>query len=81
MPTVLRVGPYRIYFHSHEPNEPPQVHVDREDKSAKFWLSPIRLAANIGFAGHELRNIERLIVEHQTKLLEAWHEYFGAEDG
>jgi hypothetical protein len=36
MPTVLRDGPYRFYFYSHEPNEPPHVHVDRDDRSAKF---------------------------------------------
>ena len=32
------VRPYRLYFYSHEPNEPPHVHVDRDDQSAKFWL-------------------------------------------
>ena len=30
-PAVLRTGPFRFYFHSHEPNEPPHVHVDRDD--------------------------------------------------
>ena len=40
MPTVLRSGPYRFYFYSHEPNEPPHIHVDRDDLSAKFWLDP-----------------------------------------
>ena len=44
MPTVLRSGPYRFYFYSHEPNEPPHVHVDRDDLSAKFWLQPVGLA-------------------------------------
>ena len=34
MPTVLRVGPYWFYFHSHEPNEPPHMHVDRDLLSA-----------------------------------------------
>src|SRR6266571_6095600 len=38
MPTVLRRGPYRIYFVSHDLNEPPHVHVDRDDQSAKFWF-------------------------------------------
>jgi hypothetical protein len=38
VPTVLRSGPYRVYFHSHEPNEPPHVHVDRADQSAKVRL-------------------------------------------
>lgn len=36
MPTVLRIGPYRFYFYSHEPNEPSHIHVDRDDLSAKF---------------------------------------------
>ena len=35
-PTVLREGPYRFYFYSHEPNEAPHVHVDRDDQSAKL---------------------------------------------
>lgn len=38
MPTVARIGPYRVYFVSHDMNEPPHVHVDREAYSAKFWL-------------------------------------------
>ncbi len=44
MPTVLRHGPYRFYFYSHETTEPPHIHVDRENLSAKFWLQPISLA-------------------------------------
>jgi hypothetical protein len=79
MPTVLRVRSYRLYFHSHEPNEPPHIHVDREQCSAKFWLSPVQLARNIGFAAHELRDIERLIQQNQGVLLEAWHGNFGPE--
>src|ERR1700674_2353484 len=54
MPTVLRSGPYRFYFYSHEPNEPPRIHVDREDLSAKFWLDPSQLARNFGFRGRRL---------------------------
>ncbi len=77
MPTVLRSGPYRFYFYSHEPNEPPHVHVDRDDDSAKFWLEPISLARNLGFRGHELRTIEGLIRHNQQELLEAWNGWFG----
>ena len=78
MPTVLRVGPYRFYFHSHEPNEPPHIHVDRDAYSAKFWLAMVQVARNIGFSPQELRELERLVVEHRRELLEAWHGYFGA---
>ena len=49
------VGPYRMYFYSHEPNELPHIHVDRDDLSAKFWLDPIALARNLGFGPAELR--------------------------
>lgn len=50
MPTVLRSGPYRVYFVSHDLNEPPPVHVDRNDQSAKFWFvtSRARRARNLG---------------------------------
>ncbi len=77
MPTVLRPGPYRIYFYSHDGREPAHVHVDRERSSAKFWLEPVGLARNIGFTPVELRRIERLVTEHRLQLLEAWHGYFG----
>jgi hypothetical protein len=77
MPTVLRPGPYRIYFVSHDIlNEPPHVHLDREDMTAKFWLNPVALARNLGFSPKELRTIERLITEHQQELLEAWNVNF-----
>jgi hypothetical protein len=78
MPTVLRTGPYRFYFYSHEPNEPPHVHVDRDDLSAKFWLNPVGLARNLGFNARELRRLQSLVTEHQTELLEAWYGHLGA---
>jgi hypothetical protein len=76
MPVVLRTGPYRVYYYSHEPNEPPHVHVDRDDQSAKFWIGPVVLARNLGFSARELRKIERILSEHEQSLLEAWNEYF-----
>ena len=77
MPTVLRSGPYRFYFYSHEPSEPPHIHVDREDLSAKFWLDPVQLARNFGFRAHELRTIQSIVLERRAKFLEAWNEFFG----
>jgi hypothetical protein len=78
MPTALRSGPYRFYFYSHEPNEPPHVHVDRDELSAKFWLEPVSLARNYGFAARELNTLQSIVQANQERLLEAWHGYFGS---
>lgn len=77
MPTVLRIGAYRFYFYSHEPNEPAHTHIDRDNLSAKFWLEPVALAKNIGFRAKELRKLESLVTENQQTLVEAWYGYFG----
>src|SRR4051812_23069303 len=65
MPTVDRVGPYRFFFYSREPNEPPHIHVERDDDYAKFWLTPVSLAANHGFRLHELTELVRIIRERR----------------
>lgn len=75
MPTVLRDGPYRFYFYSHEPNEPPHVHVDRDDATAKFWLTPVTLASSLGFKSHELTRILRLVQDHREELKNAWNAF------
>ena len=77
MPAILRIGAYRFYFYSHEPNEPPHIHIDRDNLTAKFWLQPVSLAQNIGFPAKELRKLQSMVIENQTQLLEAWYEYFG----
>ncbi len=77
MPTVLRIGPYRFYFYSHEPNEPPHVHVDRDSSTAKFWLESVSLANNIGFSAKDLRKVQAVVQEQKQFLLEAWNGYFG----
>ncbi len=78
MPTVLRDGPYSFVFFSSDRSEQPHIHVKRDRQIAKFWLDPVALARNRGFAEHEINQIERLVVQYRDILLEAWHEYFGA---
>ena len=78
MPTVLRSGPYRFYFYSHEPLEPPHVHVDRERYSVKFWLDPVDVARNTGFSWVEVGRIEAIVVANVDQLREAWREFMDA---
>ena len=76
MPTVLRAGPYRFFFYAGDRDELQHVHVERNDKIAKFWLDPVRLQRSGGFFGQEISRIQKLLNTHHTKLLEDWNEYF-----
>jgi hypothetical protein len=76
MPTVLRTGPYRLFFYSGDHGEPAHVHVERDQALVKVWLDPVRVDRNVGFRPAELRRIERIGVDHKDKLLEAWNDYF-----
>ncbi len=78
MPTVCVIGPYRFYFYSHEPNEPPHIHIDRDRFSAKFWLEQITLAHNLGFRQKEIKLLQDLVINHQQLFLDRWHEYFNS---
>lgn len=57
MPTVLRIGPYRFFFYASDRDEPAHVHVERENKVAKFWLEPLRLQRIGGFSRAEIGRI------------------------
>jgi len=78
MPTSLYIGPYRFFFYAGDRGEPPHTHVQRDQAEAKFWLEPVRLAWNRGYAGSELRAIERLTEAHEAELMEVWRAYFDA---
>lgn len=55
-------------------NEPPHVHVTKEDNEAKFWLDPVKIAREGKFRKSDLRDIERIIDDNQQFLLNAWNE-------
>lgn len=76
MPTVLRNGPYRFFFYSSDGDEPPHIHVKRDDCAAKYWLEPLRYERGVGFRLVEMRRIQAIIAENRELLLEAWNEYF-----
>ena len=76
MPTVLRSGASRFFYYSSDRSEPPHVHVERDEATAKFWLWPVRLQESGGFRPAEVRRIERLIERHRETLLRSWNVYF-----
>ena len=77
MPTALREGPYRFYFYSNDRDEPRHIHVERDNRVAKFWLAPTRLQRNGGMSGLEIRRIARIIDANEQALVEAWDGFDG----
>lgn len=76
MPTVLREGPYRFFFYSSDGNEPPHIHVAKDQAIAKFWLDPVRYDYSAKFRPVEIRRIQAIIVKHRDALVDAWNEHF-----
>lgn len=61
MPTVFLEGQYRFFFYAGDKDEPIHVYVERDDKTAKFWISPTRLHHSRGFRQPERSRIRKLI--------------------
>jgi len=78
MPTILRVGPYRFFFYAGDREEPQHIHVERDEKIAKFWLDPVRMQRSGGFNRADIARIHRIIEDHHSELVEAWNDYFSS---
>ena len=72
----LRIGAYRFFFYAGDRDEPPHVHVERENNQAKFWLDPVRLERSGGFGRAEINRIHRSVEQNREHLLRSWNEYF-----
>ncbi|HEX9975294.1 MAG TPA: DUF4160 domain-containing protein [bacterium] len=78
MPTIKNIpGPYRFFFYSFDCNEPTHVHVQKENKTCKFWVEPIILVKNYGFSPKELNAVRKITESNKDKILEAWDEHCG----
>ena len=69
-PTVLRVGSYWLFFYSGDRDEPPHVHIERDNNTAKIWLDPVRLEHNRGFRPVEMRDILQIVERYREELVE-----------
>lgn len=76
MPTVLKIGKFRFFFFSNEGSELMHIHVESNEKYAKFWLDPVQLARSIGYSAKELNEIRGLVLENLNLFREKWNEYF-----
>ncbi|MAN29084.1 MULTISPECIES: DUF4160 domain-containing protein [Mesonia] len=73
MPTVLRINGYRFFFYS---NEHLPIHIEKDEKTAKFNLQPIEIIYTRRFKASEISEIRKLVVENSEFLIQQWNEYF-----
>jgi hypothetical protein len=76
MPTIACIKGYRLYFVSFDGSEPIHVHVQKDHRGAKVWISPLAFAWS-DFRTHENNAILRIIEENVPLIREKWHEHFG----
>ena len=79
MPKVFSWRGYRFHFFSNEgdPLENCHIHVQKDNKRAKFWIDPyISLAYNYGYSSVELNKFHKLIEENEELIRSKWNEYF-----
>ncbi len=74
MPVVLRIKGYKFWFYEADLDEPPHVHVGKDEKEAKYWLTPIILARTGRFRQQELSEIERILTAYSADILVAWRK-------
>lgn len=77
MPTILQENGFSVLVFTREPNEPAHVHVMKDRKLAKFWLSSLEVAKNRGYRSHELTEIRHILKKHQAQLKKAYEKIHG----
>jgi len=75
MPTIKIISGYRFFFYSND-HDPVHVHVEKDNKTAKYCLVPLELKKSKGFNATELKRIGLLVEENKALFKQKWYEYF-----
>ncbi len=73
MPTILRKNGYRFFFYV---NDHLPIHIEKDNKTAKFNLDPLGLVKSRKFNASEIREIRKLAENNNELFKQKWSEYF-----
>lgn len=77
-PTILREGPFRLFFFSREETRI-HVNVAHPDGEAKFWLTPaVHLATSVGLNHRQVRDAQSIVERHIKEITDEWQRHFGS---
>jgi hypothetical protein len=75
MPTILIKNGFRFFFYSNE-HLPIHVHIEKDNKTAKFNLENVELVKSRGFNAQDLKAIRIIISDNVEFFKDKWNEYF-----
>ncbi len=79
MPVIFHDRGFRFFFYSNEgtPRESVQIHLEKDDMEAKFWLlHEVRVAYNDGYDARTLRELLETVEVNKDEITRAWDEFF-----
>ena len=75
MPTILWSSGYRFFFYAND-HLPIHVHIEKDNKTAKFNLEPLILVRSRKFNASEIREIRKLVENNKELFKQKWNAYF-----
>ena len=77
MPTILISNGYRFFFYIND-HLPIHIHVEKDNKTAKFNLEPLELVRSRKFNSSEIE-ISKLVENNKELYKQKWGEFFNNE--
>ena len=77
MPTLLIWHGHKFRFYSLDRDEPPHVHIVKDGKSLKVWLTSLEVARNDGYTEREIARLLKVVEARQGEWIGAWNDFFG----
>jgi len=77
MPTLLIWQGFKFRFYALDVDEPPHIHIVKDGKSLKVWLTNLEVAQNRGYNEREVARLLAVAAEHRDEWIGAWNEFFG----
>lgn len=74
MPKIFEEAGFTGRFYMADLHEPIHIHVTKDGREAKFWVSPLACANSGGFSGRDLRRAEALVQKYLTDIVNVWHQ-------
>ena len=76
MPTIYRFDGFRFFFYSNEGNEPPHLHVAKDDGELKIWLNSLVIDYSYKFKASEVKIIIKIVRNNQKRFLNDWIKFY-----